>query len=117
MTPEPPGADCDIETVYFDLDRFAIRGTERSTLQDAADCISKNPSWRLTLAGHADERGSNDYNLALGEKRATAVRDYLVNLGVSATQLSTISYGEERPAVQGAREDAYSRNRRVELER
>lgn len=115
-TPEPV-VECDLGTVYFDLDRFNIRGTERTTLQDNADCLKKNPDWRITVAGHADERGSNDYNLALGEKRATAVRDYLVNLGVSAGQLTTISYGEERPAVQGSNEEAWSQNRRVEFER
>lgn len=114
-TPEPE-PDCSLETVYFDFDKALIRSEFRATLKDVAECLENNPDMRVSVAGHADERGGTEYNLALGEQRANAVRDYLINLGVSPRQMTAVSYGEERPAVQGHDEDSWAKNRRVEFD-
>jgi len=101
------------ETIYFDYDSTVIKASERGKLQKIADWLKDNPGKRLMLAGHADIRGTPEYNRGLGERRAQTVREYLAGLGVSAGSLFTISYGSERPAVEGTTEDAYSKNRRV----
>ena len=100
--------------IYFGTDSFAIEAGERSKLQEIATWCTSNPDAKLVLAGHCDERGTTQYNLALGERRALAMRDYLVGLGVKKEALSTVSYGEEKPSVQGNGEAAWSKNRRAE---
>ena len=103
----------ELETIYFDFDRFDIRADARPVLRANAAAIS-DASGRITIEGHCDERGSAEYNLALGERRANAVKRYLVDLGVSSSKLRTVSFGEERPAVQGHDESAWRYNRRAD---
>jgi peptidoglycan-associated lipoprotein len=115
-----PDKDCDYQTlasdtVYFAFDSSIIPGAERGKLQQVADWMKSNPGRSLFLAGHADKRGTPAYNLALGERRALAVREYLVGLGLPATALYTNSYGADRPAVDGDTEEAYAKNRRAEI--
>jgi len=102
-------------TFFFAFDSSELTAEDRDALVYHAAELKANPSRRLRLEGHADERGTREYNLALGERRAQAVERYLQVQGVSANQLETISYGEERPAQSGATEASYSANRRVEL--
>jgi peptidoglycan-associated lipoprotein len=105
-----------LETVYFDYDRAEIRADARSALQSNAAAIKGNSSWgAVTVEGHCDERGSEEYNLALGDRRASAVRRYLVDLGVPSSRLRTVSFGEAKPAVQGHNESAWRYNRRSEF--
>jgi len=99
-------------TVYFDFDRATIRPEFAEVLQAHGEFLRANPSVRVTVEGHTDERGTPEYNIALGERRALAVVQYLQNLGVSAGQISTVSYGEEKPAVRETNEAAYAKNRR-----
>ncbi len=101
------------QTIYFDYDSTVIKSSERGKLQQIADWLKSHDGKRLMLAGHADVRGTPEYNRGLGERRAQTVREYLVGLGVPAGSLFTISYGSEKPAVDGTTEDAYSKNRRV----
>jgi peptidoglycan-associated lipoprotein len=101
--------------VYFDLDATDVRGEFSETLACHAKYLSYHPTARLTLEGHADERGTREYNLGLGERRGNAVRDMLNTAGGSSDQSSTTSYGEERPTCQESSEDCWSKNRRVEL--
>ncbi len=101
--------------VYFDFDEASVRDDSRETLLAHANYLARNTHLNVLLAGHADERGTREYNMALGEKRAIAVRNFLVANGVRVGQLETVSYGEEKPAAYGATETAWSRNRRVEL--
>ena len=103
------------EIVFFEYDSDEITGEEADKLQAKAEILRANPSLRLRIEGHADQRGSTEYNLALGQRRAEAVRAYLVNLGVEGSRLSTLSYGKERPLVEGEDEDAFARNRRAEF--
>jgi peptidoglycan-associated lipoprotein len=100
------------DRVFFDFDQFNIRADQRGTVEALAAWLDTNPSVTLSLEGHADERGTREYNLALGERRANSIRDYLVALGVNPARLSTVSYGEERPAVLGSNESAWGQNRR-----
>lgn len=100
--------------VYFDFDQSTLTPQSRALLLAHADRL-KGASVSVRLEGHADERGSREYNMALGERRANAVRDFLVVQGVSASSLEVISYGEERPAVSGSGESSWSQNRRVEV--
>ena len=100
--------------VYFDFDSAAIRPGEVSKLEAAAAAMKSNPG-KLVVEGHADERGTSEYNRALGERRAQAAREQLIKLGVSADKISTVSYGEERPADPGHDEAAWSKNRRCEF--
>jgi len=101
--------------VYFDFDSSEIRPEFVSVIAAHAKALSANASIRVRLEGHSDERGSPEYNIGLGERRAQAVRRALLLQGVAESQLSTVSYGAERPAVQGANEDAWAKNRRVEF--
>lgn len=116
-----PGSQYGLETVYFDFDSAALRPDAIATLQKNAEkikmALQKNPNIIIQLAGHCDERGTQEYNLALGERRALAVRDYLIKLGVPSQNLITISYGEEFPADPGHNEAAWAKNRRVEFNR
>ncbi len=101
--------------VYFELDSSEVRGEFRPTLSAHARHLSQNPGAAVTLEGHADERGSREYNLALGEQRANAVRSLLLAEGVASAQIQAVSYGEEKPAASGHDESAWSQNRRVEI--
>jgi peptidoglycan-associated lipoprotein len=103
------------DTIYFDFDKSTISGDERGKLDQVSQWFKANPGHSLFLAGHADKRGTPEYNRALGERRALAVREYLVGLGLPAETLYTNSYGSDRPAVDGDTEEAYAKNRRVEI--
>lgn len=105
----------EMEPVYFDFDSSDIKPEYRSLLEKKADWLKANPEARVRIEGHCDDRGTAEYNVALGEKRAVRVMDYLVSLGVPAKRLSTISYGEERPAVLGQDEETWAKNRRAEF--
>ena len=105
-----------LETVYFDFDKSDLRKDTRDTLAKDAELLLKGLAGaKVQIEGHCDERGSDEYNLALGERRAKSVEKYLLTLGVAANHLSTISYGKEKPAVQGHDEVAWSKNRRAEF--
>lgn len=99
---------------YFDFDQSLLGAESRAALLVQAECLKKYGS-SIRLEGHADERGSREYNMALGERRANAVRDFLVLNGVSSSDVEPISYGEERPVATGSNEMSYAKNRRVEL--
>ena len=99
--------------VRFDYDSSALSTESRSTLNAQAAFLRSNPSLRITVEGHCDERGTREYNLALGERRASAARDYLVAQGIDGARIRTISYGKERPEMVGSNEEAWSRNRRA----
>lgn len=101
--------------VYFAFDSSDISDEAASVLDDQVAFLNSNPTAKVLVAGHTDERGSREYNHALGERRAQAVRSYLAAKGINNAQIETISYGEERPAVAGNDEAAYSQNRRAEL--
>ncbi len=111
----PSGELLSKRIVYFDLDRADIRADSQSVVAAHAAYLSKNPSQKVRLEGHADERGSREYNIGLGERRAQSVRRALLLQGVAEVQLATVSYGEERPAVTGHAEEAWARNRRVDI--
>jgi peptidoglycan-associated lipoprotein len=100
------------DTVHFDYDHYELRDEDRNILQRQASWLQKYPQVRVTVEGHCDERGTREYNLALGARRANAVKEYLVGLGVSAGRLTTISYGKERPICTQSSEDCYAQNRR-----
>jgi len=102
-------------TVYFDFDESVILEQDRPILEAHAQYLSQNPGAAVTLEGHTDERGTREYNLALGERRSITVRQYMSLLGGSGQQLRTLSYGEERPAATGHNEEAWALNRRVEI--
>ena len=101
--------------IYFDLDQSAIPSRFSQAIQAHGRYLSEHPNVKLRLEGHTDERGTREYNVALGERRAESVQQALVLSGASASQLSTLSFGEERPAELGSNESAYSKNRRVEF--
>jgi len=102
-------------TVYFDFDRDSIRAEFREIIAGHGRYLAANPTARVRLEGHADERGSREYNIGLGERRAQAVKQALLLQGAAASQLTTVSYGEERPAVTGSDEESWALNRRVEI--
>lgn len=108
-------AALDTTVFYFDFDVAEFQPSDRETLIVHARHLAQNPGVRYRLEGHADERGTREYNLALGERRANGIRDFLIVNGASRSQLETVSYGEERPAVRGQTEEAYAQNRRVEI--
>ena len=101
------------DTIYFDTDQYNIDSQDAAALRRQAEYLTQYPSAGATVEGHADERGTRDYNLALGERRANAAKNYLVSLGVAASRLRTVSYGEERPADTGSNEAAWAKNRRA----
>jgi peptidoglycan-associated lipoprotein len=100
------------EDIHFDFDQYRVRPVDEPTLQRIGSWLKDNVEVRVLIEGHCDERGTNEYNMALGEQRALAARRYLIGLGVSAERLSTISYGEERPVDWRSTEDAWAKNRR-----
>ena len=101
--------------IYFDYDSFSVKPEFQSVIESHAKFLKANPRARLSLEGHTDERGGREYNLALGQKRSDAVRQSLTLLGVATAQIETVSFGEEKPAVQGNNEAAFSKNRRAEF--
>lgn len=101
------------DRVFFDFDSSELSDEAKQTIERLAAWLRENPGTRLTVEGHADERGTREYNLALGSRRASAVKDYLVALGVAPERVQTVSYGEERPAVKGSNEEAWAKNRRA----
>ncbi len=101
------------EDIHFEFDRYSIRPEDEAILQRIAAWLRENEDVRVLIEGHCDERGTNEYNMALGEQRALAARRYLVGLGVEASRLSTISYGEERPLDPRSNEEAWAKNRRA----
>ncbi|WP_243310304.1 peptidoglycan-associated lipoprotein Pal [Fundidesulfovibrio agrisoli] len=101
--------------IYFDLDRYDLKPESRQILTRKAEILKQYPEIKLVVEGHCDERGTAEYNLALGERRARAAADYLANLGVTASRLSIVSYGKERPLDPGHNEAAWSKNRRDEF--
>ena len=106
--------DVELESIYFDFDKYEIRPEGRQALRASASALQASNS-RVTIEGHADDRGDEEYNLALGERRANVARKYLMSLGVPSNRLRTVSYGESRPAVKGHGEAAWKWNRRDEF--
>jgi peptidoglycan-associated lipoprotein len=102
-----------LKEVYFGFDRYDLRTDARETLKANAAWLKNNPSATIEIEGHCDERGTNEYNLALGAKRAQAAKDYLDTLGISGGRMSTISYGEEIPVCKEQNEDCWQKNRRA----
>ena len=117
MTGPTPGTQEDLvlnvgDRVYFDLDKYDLKRKARRTLESQAAWLNKYPRTTVVIEGHCDERGTREYNLALGERRANAVKNYLVALGVNESRVMTISYGKERPVALGSNESAWAQNRR-----
>jgi peptidoglycan-associated lipoprotein len=102
-----------LKPAFFDYDKADIRGDARDVLATNATWLKKYPSVQFTIEGHTDERGTAQYNLALGDRRANAAKDYLVSLGVDASRVKTVSYGKERPFATGHDEDSWQKNRRA----
>lgn len=109
-----PGSQI-LDTIYFEFDQATLSDLTKDTLVRNAEWLRTNPDTRIQVEGNADERGTPEYNLALGERRAEAVKSYLSSLGIDRSRLVTISYGEERPADSGQGEDAWAKNRRVDF--
>lgn len=99
--------------IYFDTDRYNIDTADAAALQTQAQYLSQYPRLTVTIEGHADERGTREYNLALGERRANAAKNYLVSLGIAANRIRTVSYGEERPVATASTPSAWAQNRRA----
>ena len=112
---DDPQSPLSIRVIYFDYDSSEIQAEYRSAVEAHAAYLIRNPNTSITLEGHADERGSREYNLALGERRSLSVREQMGLLGVSASQIRIVSYGEERPAVDGHDDYSWQQNRRVEI--
>jgi len=102
--------------IHFDYDKAIIRGGDASVLDQKVAILQANPALRIRISGHCDERGSDEYNLALGNRRATAAKQYVVSHGIDGSRIETVSYGEERPLASGHDEDAWAQNRRDEFE-
>jgi peptidoglycan-associated lipoprotein len=125
-TGEQPQIDAEVTTpdegavsfdaIYFEFDSNVLSESSKGTLERIAAFLQKNPKATITIGGHTDERGTPEYNLALGERRAAAARDYLVRLGVTEGQIKTLTFGEEKPASSGSDESAWSKNRRDEFQ-
>jgi len=110
-----PAAENAFESIYFDFDKSDLRQDARDVLSKNAEILKNKPALKIQIAGNCDERGSAEYNLALGERRAKSAQQYLITLGVPADRLSVISYGKEKPAVDGHDEAAWAKNRRDEF--
>jgi peptidoglycan-associated lipoprotein len=115
-----PGSQADFvqtlmgqDTILFDTDRYNIDSADQAALSAQAAWLQRYPAKQATIEGHCDERGTREYNLALGERRANAAKNYLVSLGVDPARLATVSHGKERPIALGSDEDAWSKNRRA----
>ena len=112
-----PGTQDDLtaqygDRVFFDFDKYSLKPPARETIMGWAAWLNEFPAVTATIQGHADERGTREYNLALGERRSTSTKNYLVALGIDPNRIGTISYGKERPAVEGSNEAAWAQNRR-----
>ena len=101
------------DRIFFDTDRFNIDPEDQATLQSQAQWLARYQNVRITIEGHADERGTRDYNLALGERRANAAKNFLSSLGVNPARIQTVSYGKERPQALGSNEQSWAQNRRA----
>lgn len=101
------------DVIFFDTDTFNIDSEDAAALRAQAEYLTQYPNTRATVEGHADERGTRDYNLALGERRANSAKNYLVSLGIADNRLRTVSYGEERPSATASNESGWARNRRA----
>ncbi|MCB5425902.1 peptidoglycan-associated lipoprotein Pal [Altererythrobacter sp. CC-YST694] len=123
-TPTPtgpvPGSNADFmaqmqgrSVIFFDTDKFDIDADDQAALRAQAQWLQRYPAKRATIEGHCDERGTREYNIALGERRANAAKNYLVSLGVDASRINTVSYGKERPVALGSNEAAWAQNRRA----
>jgi peptidoglycan-associated lipoprotein len=112
---KPEVQEGDFKTVYFDFDKYNVRPDQQMALDANAGILKDNPTMKIKIEGNCDERGTTKYNLALGDKRANSVKTYLVNLGISADRIETISYGKERPVDPGHDEAAWSKNRRADF--
>ena len=104
-----------LQNINFDFDKYNLKPEAVKRLDQTGDWVSKNAGVKIRIEGHCDERGTNEYNLALGDRRANSAKKYLVDLGIAADRLSTISYGEERPADSGHNEAAWAKNRQDEF--
>ncbi len=111
----PPAEPLRLERIHFEYDSYVLTPAARAILARNAQALKAEPARKLVIEGHCDERGSDEYNLALGEKRARAAMKYLVDLGVAANRISVVSYGEEKPLAPGQEESAWSKNRRAEM--
>ncbi len=107
---------CDLSRIHFDFDDYNIRNDAKSGLDTNVSCLKTKSNFRLKLEGHCDERGTTEYNLSLGEKRANSAKRYLTNMGIAPKAIDTVSYGEEKPLDSESSEEAWSKNRRVEFE-
>jgi peptidoglycan-associated lipoprotein len=114
-TPSPKVSASDLADAFFDFDSFALRDDAKAALDRDAKLLRDNRDVNVTIEGHCDERGTVEYNLALGEKRANTARDYLVNAGVPTGRIQTVSYGKERPFAEGHDESSWAQNRRAHL--
>ncbi|HEY2460401.1 MAG TPA: peptidoglycan-associated lipoprotein Pal [Candidatus Acidoferrum sp.] len=121
---EPPPSESDdaiwnreVQDAYFDFNKADIRSDARAALAKTAEYLRNNPQIRVTIEGHCDERGSTEYNLALGDRRANAAKQYLVSLGLSADRLSSVSFGKEKPFCSATTEECYQQNRRAHFVR
>jgi peptidoglycan-associated lipoprotein len=101
------------DRIFFDTDKFNVDAEDQATLQRQAQWLAQYPNVRVTVEGHADERGTREYNLALGERRANSAKNYLASLGVDASRVQTVSYGKERPQALGSDEQSWAQNRRA----
>jgi len=114
-----PGSQADFlasvlaDTILFDTDRYTIDSEDQGVLQSQAQWLARYPDRRITIEGHCDERGTRDYNLALGERRANAAKNYLVSVGIDPSRITTVSYGKERPIALGSDEASWAKNRRA----
>ena len=99
------------DRIFFDTDQYDVDAQDQQTLQSQAAWLQQNPNVRVTIEGHADERGTRDYNIALGDRRANAAKNYLASLGIDPSRINTVSYGKERPAALGSDEAAWAQNR------
>ena len=105
----------ELQTIYFDFDRSVIRDDQKPSMRSNTSAAEEHEEWRIIVVeGHTDERGTEEYNLALGERRANSVKQYMVNAGIPASRIDTVSFGESKPAVQGHDEAAWKWNRRAE---
>jgi len=115
VEPEPVKPQINLKAVYFEFDKYNLTEETRAILNDDARQLMDNPSVSVRLEGNCDERGTNTYNMSLGQKRAQSVKDFLVKYGISANRIETTSYGEEKPVCREHSESCWSRNRRVDF--
>lgn len=112
---DAPASSSGLNSVYFDYDQDFIRSDAASTLQGNASYLKANSGNNVTIEGHCDERGTNEYNLALGQRRAQSSKNYLTNLGINSSRMTTVSFGEEKPVCYDSNESCWQRNRRADF--